>query len=242
MNKIRSSLTVLSSTFVLIAVTACGSSGSEFGDGSNGNGNGDGSENGGFTDGSGITPGSLGELEACATSSAAGELGATNLIVMFDRSGSMFQEGRGNNRRDVRAEKWIPVRDAMKAFFNDSASAGLSASLTYFPQASGKCNANSYSSADVNLAALPSPGFDNSLNGMDDESQTPTRPALEGAVRRADELVRTNRGAAIVLVTDGQPTNNCDDNTVDDVAGVARGASLAGSRRTSSASAAAPAI
>ena len=208
MNRMRTSLAVLTTAFIGTVVSACGSSDdSTFGNGRN-NGNGDGSENGGFVDGNGgVAPGSLGDLEACATSSAAGELTPTNLIVMFDRSGSMFNNG-------AQATKWDPVSKVMSEFFTSPQSAGLSASLTYFPLRSGRCSPDTYARAAVSLRPLPNPAFATSIGDTDDERNTPTRPAMSGAVAQAEAALRDHPGvrSVIVFVTDGQP-QGCNGNS-----------------------------
>jgi len=234
-NKLRSCL-VVASVSVLMIAAGCGSSdGSQFGNGNgNGNGDGQGGENGGFSDSAGITPGSLGELQTCATSAAAGALTPTNLIFMFDRSGSMFHE----DKTDVKAQKWDPVVAATKAFFSDNQSAGLKASLTYFPKGDEfgrdddkdkdnnreECRSSTYEKSNVPLQDLPSGAFGTSLDNTGEQSDTPTRPALQGAVVQAKAAAASGTRTVIVFVTDGQPHSCGDTNSVTGTENVASGA------------------
>src|SRR5215813_10337564 len=97
--------------FLASVLVACGGSGgSTFGDGNGGNG-------GSNTSGGGGDPGSfsndpVGTNAACVTSLKNATLPAVNLVLMYDKSGSMGDPAEGGDP----ALKWFPVNTGMKAF------------------------------------------------------------------------------------------------------------------------------
>lgn len=223
-------LVALSCASFLVALTAaCGSSdGSAFGNGGDPNKDPNNGGNNQFADGDGGTntgPGGLGDLAACATSSANGSLVPVNLVVMFDQSGSMGRDDNGNNVLDV---KWNPVVQAFETFFADKGSAGMSASLQYFPLGGNKqeCNQANYAAPEVALTTLPnSTAFQGSLVSHQPGGGTPTKPALGGAIAYAQQVAqqKPNDKTVVVLVTDGEP-NDCNSdvqNVSDEAAAVA---------------------
>lgn len=142
---------------------------------------------------------------ACAVTGAEVALTPVNLVVVFDRSGSM---GDTNENPDFDPEKrWVPVRDAMKAFFGDAQSVGMRAALTFFPTTSDSCTADDYATPDVALASLPSDVFATTLDAAAPKGDTPTRAAVGGAITQAQAIAaqHPNDKTAIVLVTDGEP-------------------------------------
>ena len=178
---------------------------------------------------------------ACADDIRQGGLVDVNMLVMFDRSGSMDDEISDNETR------WDAASTALKAFFQDPASAGLNVALRFFPHdspASG-CNDDDCDEAacaeelvpigsltadsaptDVQEGALVS-AVDNSVPG-DRGGQgggTPTYAALSGAAQWATAYQATHpdERTVIVLVTDGRP-NGCQEDTdaIADLAAQAR--------------------
>src|SRR6185295_9623221 len=112
---------------VALGLVACGSDGeSTFSDGNN-NGNG-----AGFNDGANGKQlpdiGPTGTASACVSQVSGAELAPTNLIFMYDKSGSMGQAPTFDPNL-----KWKPVSEGMKAFFADPYSKTLNASLQFFP-------------------------------------------------------------------------------------------------------------
>jgi hypothetical protein len=111
------------------------------------------------------------------------------------------------------AAKWIPVNQAVSAFFRDAASATMSASLSFFPRGeatSTLCGVGDYTSPDVPLRALPdSAAFDQAVAATKPAGETPTDVALTGAIAYARGIAgqRPNDTTAVVLVTDGDPTD-----------------------------------
>lgn len=229
----------------LLALTAaCGSSdgGSGFGEQQPEGTGAPGGESAGAAGGFGAGSGSGGaatsdpsSLNECATAAAGATLKPANLVVMYDRSGSMATDTKGKN---VRAQKWEPVGAAMKDFFGDSGSKGLSASLTFFPNPTSNtiqvtCTPDSYDSPKVALQALPSAAFATVLDATSPGGGTPTTDAMKGAIRHAKDVVAQKAGenVVIVLVTDGLPgvyinggQEVCTPNTVTTAATEASGA------------------
>ena len=148
------------------------------------------------------TGGSTGDdFKSCATQQATAEAKPVYLVFMFDRSGSMVDFG---------SPKWNSCKAATKAFFSDPASAGISASLHYFPigGSSPSCNAGEYAKPAVAMSPLPNQQLVASLDAQSPRGGTPTEPALQGALNYARDL-STNQAkdgkVVVVLVTDGIP-------------------------------------
>jgi len=194
----RTLLSIVSST-VFVTVVACSGDGSSFPNGGNGDGGGGGSDNNpGFNVGDSGAGGS-GDLSKCATTSATPTPVPVDLVFMFDKSGSMDQNS-----------KWTSCKSGLTSFFADPASAGLSASLQFFPL-SNECNAPTYAAPAVAMRALPdATSFANAIGSNSPNGGTPTLPALTGAIDYAQSVQQSNPGnkVAVVLVTDGEP-NDC---------------------------------
>nr|WP_234024025.1 vWA domain-containing protein [Sorangium cellulosum] len=150
----------------------------------------------------------------CATQTATAGLQPVYLSFAFDVSGSM---GKGDKDWHDKALKWDPVVAATKQFFADPASEGLSASLTFFPDQTDKCESLSYTTPDVPPTLLPSQAFGAALDAIDPQTSsdwrggTPTVPVMEGTIAFIEAQSQSTPGKyAIVLVTDGYP-QGCDD-------------------------------
>ncbi len=160
----------------------------------------------GDLDGGVTVDGDVPQLDAaCAVGGAKAVLKRLNLVVIYDRSGSM---GDGTNGDP--ATKWVPVGTGLKAFFQDPESVGVNATLQYFPYKQNpleQCNASAYYFPDVPLTALPSGVFATNIDATTPSGQTPTLPATQGAIAAAQMIVQSDPTAkiAIVLVTDGEP-------------------------------------
>jgi hypothetical protein len=142
---------------------------------------------------------------ACAVGGAKAKLKHLNLVVVYDRSGSM---GDGVNGDPT--QKWDPVGAGLEAFFQDLASVGVTASLSFFPSVKNyvdQCNEDEYLTGDVPLTALPSTAFATAISATTPMGDTPTLPAVQGGIYAAQQLAMTDPTAksAIVLVTDGEP-------------------------------------
>ncbi len=185
-----------------------------------------------LVDGSGGSTGSepedAGEGGACASTHVAAELQPVYLAFALDVSGSM---GKLDFPWHDPVLKWQPVVAATTAFFNDPASTGLSASLTFFPASSDRCEASVYEVPDVPMTELPSPAFGAAIQAVTPQSAddwrggTPSLAIVEGTITMLDALaaVEPNATYAIVLVTDGYP-QGCDDQSIEAVAATVQGA------------------
>jgi von Willebrand factor type A domain len=217
---------------LVLALVACGSDGnSEFGDGSGANDPGNGVPSGASLP----EIGPKGTGSACVSQVAGAELTPTNLVFMYDKSGSMGDPANGFDP----AQRWVPVGSGMKQFFADSYSATLRASLQFFPQndidVSTAC-AYSYATPKVALTMASDPAFVGALDTTKPQGGTPTLPALQGAISYAKDLLaqRPEDKTAVVLVTDGEPgfydatakafVPGCPNNTVENVAAAAKAA------------------
>jgi hypothetical protein len=193
----------------LLAAACGGSSGSTFpgGSGQSSGQSGDGSQGSNGTPPDLLGGGPSGTNAACVTSTANAALSPANLVVMYDKSGSMGDTSEGFDP----ALKWTPVNQAMEAFFGDPGSAGLSASLQLFPQGtdlSSVCGYD-YATPKVPLSALgtnPNP-LTAALQATSPSGGTPTLPAMQGAVAYAKQVAaqQPQSKTVIVLVTDGDP-------------------------------------
>jgi len=73
----------------------------------------------------------VGTNAACVTDVQPASLPPVNLVIMYDKSGSM---GDNKNSSFDPNLKWNPVNAGMKGFFADKYSSTLRASLQFFPQ------------------------------------------------------------------------------------------------------------
>lgn len=228
---------VVAGTFVLSGLVsiACGSAGdSTFNEGSGAGGQ-------GASGGNGANGGQLPEIgpsgtsSACVTEVAGAELAPTNLVFVYDKSGSMGDTATGYDP----AKRWIPVGSGMKQFFADPYSKTLRASLQFFPLSDDTIEtacAHPYASPVVPLSPASDPAFIAAIDSMKPSGGTPTLPAIAGGITHAKEIASARPGekTAVVLVTDGEPgfwdpnknayTPGCANNDVAHVADAARAA------------------
>jgi hypothetical protein len=159
---------------------------------------------------------------ACAQSVTATKITPSLLVFMFDRSGSMGDSVGGGLTR------WTALVPALEAFFADPKSAGISASLQFFAQPS-ECVVSDYATPFVPMTALPNASaFAQAIGATSPNGDTPTLPALQGALQYAATQLAQNPGSrvAVVLVTDGEPHDSCG-STVANVAMAAQAADTA---------------
>ncbi len=185
------------------AMAACGGSDASLFDGQNGDlGGRDTPEGNGLPE---IGPRGTGS--ACVTEVTAAELTPTNLVFVYDRSGSMGDAANGGFDP---ALKWIPVGTGMKEFFADPYSKTLRASLQFFPlndiDIPSACNYN-YATPTVPLTSAADVAFAKAIDTTKPSGGTPTLPALNGGIAYAKEVATQRPGdkTAVVLVTDGEP-------------------------------------
>lgn len=228
---------IVSSLVGCLSLAACESGNEDphpgSGDGDSGDGDDDGSGSGaasgdgdllvvgsGGGDGDGFGMG--GGRPVCESTSSQAELAPVFLAFAFDVSGSMGKYDHPYWWHDPVA-KWTPVRQATTAFFESSDSAGISASMAFFPTEDDECSAENYETPNVGMTALPSEDFSTAFDGYEAEVGSPLEggdwrggtPTLH-AFLGTSAYIGTFRAAspeaevAVVLVTDGLP-QGCDD-------------------------------
>jgi len=240
MLSVRSAISLSMGVSVSLLAAACGGSSSSTFD--------DAARAGGQAQGAGDAPGSFvqgetgptGTHDACVSSVASASLQPVNLIMMFDKSGSMGDVNNKPTPYDPNL-KWNPVTTGMKAFFSDPGSVTLNASLQFFPlgdDIAGVCG-YPYATPKVALTPLSTPApFVDAIASTSPNGGTPTLPALRGAIDYAKQTAakRPSEKTVVVLVTDGEPgmivngtfAEGCTDNDTAHVATAAAEA-LAGS-------------
>jgi len=221
---------------VLASASNCGSDGDSSQDGTGGGGTGGGNGTGGSgavlnLDASTGDAGDSSVIDpdaACATASEEATLVPVNMIIMFDRSGSMDQ----NN-------KWPNATAALTAFFEDPGTAGLRIALRFFPHdtPTSGCNNDDCSIAAcgdplvalgaVTADSAPADGQEQALvSAVEGQSTgsgqgTPMYAALGGAEQWATAYADAHptEKEVVILVTDGEP-NGCNED-IDDIAQLA---------------------
>ena len=214
------------------AASSSGGTNNNSGSGQGGSPSLGGSLSGGATGGGSDAGGSTGIGGGCAAASEQAALSPVYLVFLLDESGSM-----GDGQHGDRTEKWDPVTAALRSFFADPASTGITASLSLFPlnQNMGQgpasdsmpanCEASAYVDPVVTPRALPDDkSFADAIAALDppNEFGTPTRPALTGTIQYAETLLAEDatRKVAIVMVTDGEPVS-CQGNNIANTAAAA---------------------
>ena len=146
---------------------------------------------------------------SCASSFVQASALPLMLVFMFDRSGSMADlESTDGGPKE---SKWSACVTGLEAFLGDPSSVGLYASLQFFMQPD-ECDVDAYATPQVPMTALPNGTlFNQAFADTLPDGETPTVPALQGALAFAAETRAKNPGAkvAAVFVTDGEP-NGCD--------------------------------
>src|SRR5262249_9219738 len=130
-----------------------------------------------------------GKNAACVSSTANAALSPVNLGFMFDKSGGMG---------DLTAtppfdpnSKSIPVTTGTKSFFPHKGSAGINASLQFFPEGGDLASVCAYPYATPKVALSPltsSTVFVDALDATKPFGGTPTLPALQGAITYAKDV------------------------------------------------------
>jgi hypothetical protein len=154
-----------------------------------------------------------------------------DIFIMLDRSGSM------KDATSTGATKWDATKDAFKSFMSDPATVGIAVGLQYFGHtglfSDGKssCAVSDYATADVEIAPLPgvAAAINKSLALHIPNTDTPTGPALQGALQHAHNWQAAHPGhlVVVVLATDGLPSA-C---TPDDIPSIAAFASAAAAEK-----------
>lgn len=163
--------------------------------------------------------GLLGDGQACATDAYGAIAMPLDIYIMMDRSDSMGSEN-----------KWSNVTDAVQYFLSQSpATDGMGVGINFFPATSRTevCDLMTFQTPKIEIGVLP--GVKDAILGAITAAQmgfamnTPTRPALEGAINHAKSWLAGHVGHKVIvlLATDGEPTGMCNPNTAADVAKVA---------------------
>lgn len=229
---------LISSAVALVSAVACG--GGEK-DGSNQGGSGSGGEGtnllpGGSGDGDGDGDGDGGidgcapfEAEGCSGITYEGENVPLDIYVMFDLSCSMSctvdQSGCCKDTNPAPVNEWriTPVREAMRHFLEDPASAGIGVGLGMFgdhnvgnPNDPMVCSVEAHADAEVPIGVLPgsAPDLIAALEAAEPQGGTPTHLAVDGACVYANAWREQNPShkVVILLVTDGIPEHSCNAN------------------------------
>jgi hypothetical protein len=136
-----------------------------------------------------------------------------DMYIMLDKSFSMS------------GTRWNSVTAALQSFFTSVEAKGIGAGIQYYPQEGGdECLLNNYNIPAIGIAPLPGnatgqAAFLSGTNGcpgggimcqVPDGNNTPTLPALQGALQYARNWKTSfnDHEVIVVLVTDGSP-NGC---------------------------------
>lgn len=144
----------------------------------------------------------------CAASTTIAEVLPLDIHVMLDKSSSMDTDVAGTK------SKWDLATDALKTFIGSvTAEDKMGMGFALFP-AKSSCNVALYDDPVVAVADLPGNAtpLTNAINAAKPTGgDTPTLPALTGAIEFGKKRlqVHPDRKIAIVLATDGEPTD-CD--------------------------------
>ena len=147
------------------------------------------------------------DLPPCHAESREGKGIPIDFYFVVDKSNSMGTDAGMQSR-------WSAMANALSTFVRSPSSAGLGAGVGFFPRSSNGtntlCAVNDYRVPDVPIALLPgvAPQIVTALAAQRLGPGTPTTPALEASLSyaRAEKIARATRDVAVVLVTDGQPT------------------------------------
>jgi uncharacterized protein YegL len=152
-------------------------------------------------------------FEGCATATAEGKLSPLGIYVMLDESGSM------------KGARWQAVTAAFESFVTNPLVADLGMGLQYFPLDGPQvCDFAGYAVPAVPMQPLSENAslVVDSLSAQAPVGETPTLPALQGALGYAKSFRQEHPEhlVVVVLATDGAP-NACG-STVEKVAQAAQ--------------------
>lgn len=143
--------------------------------------------------------------EVCVGEAQSAEPLPVDMYIMLDQSSSMAELLPDSN-----GDKWTGVVQALQAFVNNPAAAGIGVGIQYFGLAD-ECNPAAYAQPEVDIGILPGTAqaiVDSTLQ-HGPTTLTPTYPALKGALDYMVPIAQANAGnraAIVVLATDGFPT------------------------------------
>ena len=162
------------------------------------------------------------DLSVCASDTVHAAQVQLDLMLLVDKSGSMQEGTYGGS-------KWDAQRNAITSFVNHPESAGIGIGMQYFPYNDSTgypyCGVFSYANPEVPMGVLPghAGSITNSLGWQYPEGGTPTLPALTAMLQHMSGVASSHPDhvAAVVLATDGEPTECGFLNNVAGVAGIA---------------------
>jgi hypothetical protein len=147
----------------------------------------------------------LDEFSSCAQTGSEAQPVDLDIIVLLDRSGSMY----GTN--------WVGATTALKKFVQDPASDGIRVGMLYFPidfpPDGVVCNAMHYETLAVPIGPLPQQA-QSIVESIDSQlpngGSTPMYGALEGTLIAAtiEQMAQPNHKVVVVFASDGDP-NSC---------------------------------
>jgi len=195
---------------------------------------------GGTTGGTGGngTGGSVNPDAACVAEPRAGEQVPLDLFFMVDKSGSMgcpvptAGMCESGPMPPPPVTRWSSIKDALGQFLAAPQSAGLGVGMGFFPQLNGntvRCTPQDYATPAAPINPLPgsAAAVQMAINAQMPSGNTPTTPALSGAVQYVTSYAQTHPGrtVAIVFASDGLPTS-CDtsNNNIQGASAVAQAA------------------
>lgn len=171
----------------------------------------------------------------CAASTSVAELIPVDLHLLLDKSGSMNDPVECTFVIFCSSEtKWTETTGALKSFISSTTAADkIGMGVTFFPQGNGdgECNVGQYAKPKVETADLPGAAgaLIGAIDGTSPGGNTPSRPAVQGAMDHATAFQTANPGRKSVLVfaTDGEPTG-CAPNDIGDVSAAIAGGKTKG--------------
>jgi hypothetical protein len=152
-----------------------------------------------------------------------------DLFIMMDRSISMANPVPGTN-----LTRWEALTQAVQDFATTTRGDDIRAGIGFFGITGGSddeidCIQNRYADPAVPIDTLDQsgPAIVSAMNDMAPGGLTPTAPALGGALDYAASWAKDHpgRATAVVLVTDGYPTQ-CQPQSVTDLAAIAEQAHM----------------
>ncbi|HMI85984.1 MAG TPA: vWA domain-containing protein [Polyangiaceae bacterium] len=163
------------------------------------------------------------DLPPCFAESREGKGIPIDFYFVVDKSNSMGADAGMQSR-------WSAMTNALNTFVRSPMSAGLGAGVNFFPKSSTGnntlCAVNDYRVPDVPIGLLPdvAPRIATALAAQRLGPGTPTTPALEASLSyaKAEKIGRATRDVAVVIVTDGQPSQCGSSNSVNATVAVAR--------------------
>ncbi len=177
---------------------------------------------GGTSTGTGIGTGSgtggITSDAACAAQASDSTALPSDIFIMLDKSGSMNCPASDDMcetppRMVTHPTRWEAVTMAINGFVAAPASSGIGVGIGFFSAAGrAACDVNAYAMPTVPIAALPGSAMPitSAIAANMPSTNTPTVPALTGAIQYAKQYTMSTpgRAASVVFVTDGIP-NGC---------------------------------